>query len=58
LAARQSGEPVAALRGQIRRFGDLLGLDPARIAVWAFVKSLGWDCGPDTARLFRAVLGQ
>lgn len=50
-AALQSAGPVAALRRQIDRFGSMLGLDPARIAGWAFVKSLGWDWGPTNARL-------
>jgi streptomycin 6-kinase len=44
--------PVSAIRRQINQFSDLLGLDPARIAGWAFVKSLGWDWGPQAARLF------
>ncbi len=55
--AGPSSDPVAALRRQIDQFSELLGLDPARVAGWAFVKSLGWDWGPPTARLLRAALG-
>jgi streptomycin 6-kinase len=55
-AAEHSPDPVACLRRQIDRFGHLLNMDPARIAGWTFVKSLGWDWEPPVARVFRAVL--
>jgi streptomycin 6-kinase len=55
--AEQTPDPVATLRRQIDRFADRLGLDPARIAGWAFVKSLGWNWGAHSARLFGAVAG-
>jgi streptomycin 6-kinase len=56
-AAEQSADPVGVIRRQIDQFCDLLGLDVARVAGWAFVKSLGWDWGPASARLLRAVAG-
>jgi streptomycin 6-kinase len=56
-AAEQSPDPVSHLRLQIDRFSERLGLDPARIAGWAFVKSLGWDWGPVAARLLHQVSG-
>jgi streptomycin 6-kinase len=52
-AAVLTGDPVHALRRQIRRFAERLELDPARIAGWAFVKSLGWSWGPEVARVFQ-----
>ncbi len=54
-AAIASGDPVAALRKQIDRFAGVLGLDPARIAGWAFVKALGWEWGPEVVTLFQKV---
>lgn len=57
-AALQSADPVSVLRGQIDRFAANLGLDPARIAGWAFVKALGWQWGPEVAALFRKVVAQ
>ena len=51
----QSDHAVAALRQQIDRFAADLGLDPARIAGWAFVKALGWQCGPAFVTLFQQV---
>jgi hypothetical protein len=42
---------VGAIRWQIAQMSELLGLDPARVAGWAFVKSLGWNLGPAAARL-------
>jgi streptomycin 6-kinase len=48
-----SVEAVTSLRQQIERFSDALELDPARVAGWAFVKSLGWDWGPTAAGLLR-----
>jgi streptomycin 6-kinase len=53
--ALRSPNPAAAVRSQIDQFGDLLGLDRARIAGWAFVKSLAWVFGP-TARILHAAL--
>jgi streptomycin 6-kinase len=53
--AIQSDDPVAVLRQQIDRFAADLGLDPARIAGWAFVKALGWQCGPEFVNLFQKV---
>ena len=52
---RQSGEAVAVLRHQILRFAADLGLDPARIAGWAFVKALGLQWAPEFVTLFRQV---
>ncbi len=54
-AARASGNPVSALRGQIDRFALRLDLDPARIAGWAFVKALGWEWGQEELALFEEV---
>ena len=54
-AAERSTDPIAAIRRQIHRFADRLDLDPARIAGWTFVKSLGWEWEPPAARFFRAV---
>ena len=55
-AASAAPYPVAAIRRQIDQFSRLLDLDPARIAGWAFVKSIGWDWGPEAARLFHDAL--
>ncbi len=55
-ATIQSADPVSAYRRQIDRFAERLGLDPARIAGWAFVKALGWEWGPETADLFQRVV--
>jgi streptomycin 6-kinase len=55
-AAEQAPDPLAAIRRQIRQMSDLLDLDPARVAGWAFVKSVGWDYGPASARLFHAAI--
>jgi streptomycin 6-kinase len=52
----RSPHAVAAIRRQIHQFSDLLDLDPARVAGWAFVKSLGWDWGSPVARILRAAL--
>ena len=51
----QSDGAVAVLREQIDRFAADLDLDPARIAGWAFVKALGWQCGPEFVMLFQEV---
>lgn len=56
-AAHQAPDPVGALRGQLERLSALLDLDPARVAGWAFVKSLGWRALPEDARLLYNVLG-
>lgn len=56
-AAEQSPDLVREIRRQIDQMSGLLGLDPARVAGWAFVKSLGWDWGPAVARLLRAAGG-
>lgn len=53
----QADDAVAILRQQIDRFALDLGLDSGRIAGWAFVKTLGWDCGPEIVTLFRQVAG-
>jgi streptomycin 6-kinase len=55
-AAEQAPDPLAAIRRQIRQMSDLLDLDPARVACWAFVKSVGWDYGPASARLLYAAI--
>jgi streptomycin 6-kinase len=49
-----SAVAVTSLRRQIRQFSDALDLDPARVAGWAFVKSLAWDWGPPAASLLHA----
>ena len=54
-AALHSDNPVAILRQEIERFAAELGLNPARIAGWAFVKALGWQCGPEFVTLFENV---
>jgi streptomycin 6-kinase len=51
----RSDDAVAVLRHQIDRFAADLGLQPARIAGWAFVKALGWQCGPAFVSLFQQV---
>jgi streptomycin 6-kinase len=51
----RSDDAVAVLRRQIDRFAVDLGLDPARIAGWAFVKAFGWEFGPEFVTLFRQV---
>jgi len=51
----QSDDAVAVLRRQIDHFAADLGLNPARIAGWAFVKALGWQCGPAFVTLFQKV---
>ncbi len=51
----QSDEGVAILRRQIERFAVDLGLNPARIASWAFVKALGMDFGPEYVALLQQV---
>lgn len=51
----RSDDSVALLRQQIDRFAAHLDLDPARIASWAFVKALGWQCGPEFVALFQKV---
>jgi streptomycin 6-kinase len=51
----QADDAVAILRQLIDRFAADLGLDPARIAGWAFVKALGWQCGPEFVTLFQKV---
>jgi streptomycin 6-kinase len=56
-AAAAAPDPVAAIRWQIDQFSRLLDLDPARIAGWAFVKSIGWDWGPPAARLLYTAMG-
>jgi streptomycin 6-kinase len=55
-AVRATPDPVAAIRDQMDQMSALLDLDPARVAGWAFVKSLGWDWGPAAARLLLAAL--
>lgn len=51
--ARQSPDPAAAVRRQAEQMSALLGLDPVRVARWAFAKSVGEEFGPDDARLLR-----
>jgi streptomycin 6-kinase len=51
----QPEEVVPILRHQIERFAAELGLDPARIAGWAFVKALGWEWGAASLRLFHTL---
>ena len=56
-AVEQSPDAAAIIRRQIEHMSDLLDLDPARVAGWAFVKSLGWDWGAPVARILRAAWG-
>lgn len=53
--AARSADPVPILQRQIDRFAEHLGLDPARIAGWTFVKALGWEWGPEVTALFQKV---
>jgi streptomycin 6-kinase len=53
----KSPDAASAIRRQIDQFSALLGLDPARVAGWAFVKSLGWDWGPPVARILHDAMG-
>jgi streptomycin 6-kinase len=55
-AGQQSPDIVAALRWQIDQLSDLLDLDPARVAGWAFVKSLGRNWGWPVRRILHAVV--
>jgi streptomycin 6-kinase len=55
---RNGTATVGALRWQIAQLSELLDLDPARVAGWAFVKSLGWDLGPASARLLHDAMSQ
>jgi len=54
---RNGTATVSAIRWQIAQMSELLGLDPARVAGWAFVKSLGWALGPAAARLLHDAMG-
>jgi len=54
-AATHAADPVAVLCEQIDRFAGRLGLDPARIAGWAFVKALGWEQEPPVVDVFHTV---
>jgi streptomycin 6-kinase len=51
----QSDDAVTILRHHIDRFAGELGLDPARIAGWAFVKALGWEWGAAFLTLFQTL---
>jgi streptomycin 6-kinase len=51
----KSDDPVAALRTQIDRFATDLDLEPVRIAGWAFVKAVGWQCEPQLVTLLQRV---
>jgi streptomycin 6-kinase len=48
-------EAVTLLQDKVERFAQELGLSPARIAGWTFVKALGWDCGSSVVSLFQKV---
>ena len=56
-SAERRADPVAAIRQQIERLSDLLCLDPARVAGWAFVKSVAWDWGAPSTRVLLEALG-
>jgi streptomycin 6-kinase len=56
-AAERSPDPVGAIRWQVDQMSGMLALDPARVARWAFAKSVGEDFGPSKARLLRAAIG-
>ncbi|MEO5988875.1 MAG: aminoglycoside phosphotransferase family protein [Candidatus Eisenbacteria bacterium] len=47
---------IAVMRRQIDRFSNSLGLDPIRVAGWAFVKSLGWNWGAPSVRLLHKLV--
>jgi hypothetical protein len=48
---------VPVLKKLVRYFADRLDLDEGRIAGWAFVKALGWKCGPEMLDVFSRVSG-
>jgi streptomycin 6-kinase len=50
-----SDAAVGVLRGHVERFAADLGLDPARIAGWAFVKVFEFQYGPAYVALFQEV---
>lgn len=50
-----SDDAVTILRRHVDRFAADLGLDPARIAGWAFVKAIGWQWEPEFVTLFQQV---
>jgi streptomycin 6-kinase len=52
--AQRSGDACAWMVERVRWFAAATGLDPVRIAGWAFAKSVGWHWGPDTATLLLA----
>lgn len=49
----RADDPEALLRRSTVRFASELDLDPHRIAGWAFVKSVGWQCQPAVVSLFQ-----
>lgn len=51
-----TGDPVGDLTRRLYRMSEILDLDPVRVAGWTFAKSLGWEWGPEAARLFYRVL--
>jgi len=55
-AAIQQADPVAEIHDQVIYMARRLNLDPVRIAGWTFVKSLGWDWGPQSLEVLGNVL--
>jgi streptomycin 6-kinase len=51
--AEASGDPKAFFSDAIAFFSRRLGLDPYRIAAWAFVKAIGWTWSVGVAELFK-----
>lgn len=55
-SAMQTQYPIGALHRTVTRIASGCGLDPRRIAGWAFVKSLGWEWGPQVMSVFEELL--
>ena len=51
--ADATGDPKGFFRHAIAFFARTLGLDPYRIAAWAFVKAIGWTWSVQVAELFK-----
>ena len=48
-------DAVPFLQKKVEWFAQELGLSPARIVGWTFVKALGWECGSSVVTLFQKV---
>lgn len=51
-----SADPAAAMRRNVEQMSELTGLDPERVAAWAFAKSVCHDFGADRARVLRMLV--